>query len=206
MQTAIDLAESRSEFCKYSYSHLEIDKPKKMGLYSDDKNHHKQYQKIMDFPLDNKKAVIQFSARLAMDNVWSFDYTTQVIKEYKRFLFLMMAADHKVSPSDQIDQAWHLHMMYSNDYWEEFCGNTVNKKLHHWPDEGGGEYRDWYKMTINSYIRFFGRHPPENIWTAPEKRFKTRTWFIRVDREKNWIVPKPKGMSYIKKIIQNLGL
>jgi hypothetical protein len=206
MQTSIYLAKATNEVFKYSDNTNEKNKPKKRSLCSSDKKHHELYQKIIDFSLDNAKAKTPFSARLAIDNAWSFNYTKQLIEEYKRFLFLMIAAGHKVSPSDQIDQAWHLHMMYSHIYWEEFCGNTVHKKLHHWPAEGNGEFHDWYTMTINSYIRFFGYRPPENIWPDPDIRFKTRSCFVRIDREKNWILPKLNVTGCIKNIFKNICL
>jgi hypothetical protein len=161
MQIAIDSTQTKNWLQNHADSDIDINEPKKTALCSNDKKHHQLYQKIIDFPLDNAKAVIPFSVQLGIDNSWSCSYTKQVIREYKRYLFLMIVAEHKVSPSDQVDQAWHLHMIHSHAYWEEFCGKTVQKKLHHWPAEGGSEYRDWYRMTINSYIRFFGHRPPE---------------------------------------------
>jgi hypothetical protein len=200
MQTAIGLAQTTDGVQSDLDNDVEIYTPNKTGVYSNDKKHHELYQKIMDFPLDNTKSVTSFSARLARDNVWSLGYAEQVIEEYRRFLFLMIASEHKVSPSDQIDQAWHLHMMFSHNYWDEFCDKTVQKKLHHWPDEGGGEYRDWYRMTINSYIGFFWLRLPENIWTDPDVRFKTRLCFIRIDREDNWVIPKLNVTDCLKSL------
>ena len=170
----------------------------KISLLSDNKKLFDFYKKILSYPLDNVNAISPFSSRLAVDNVWCIDYTKQVIVEYKRFLFLMLVAGHKVAPSDQIDQAWHLHILSSYAYWEDFCGNTVHKKLHHWPAEGDREFHDWYRMTINSYIRFFGHCPPENIWVNPQTRLTAKTRFIRVDNEKNWIVKIPFLIIYFK--------
>ncbi len=49
--------------------------------------------------------------------------------EYRRFAFLAATAGHPVTPSDAVDQAWHLHLTYSRDYWDRFCpllGNLVS--------------------------------------------------------------------------------
>ncbi len=175
------------------------------GLISESKNHAELYQKIVDFPLDNPDVKFPFSVRLAIDNVWSLDYSIQVIEEYKRFLFLMIVAGHKVAPSDQVDQAWHQHMLYSYSYWEEFCANTVHKQLHHWPAEGNPEFHDWYGKTVESYTQFFGHHPPENIWIDPAIRLKTRTHFIRIDKEEYWVIPKWNVIEEVKKEFRNTG-
>lgn len=175
------------------------------GEYLSNKKHADLYQEIVDFPLDNKEAKVPFSVRLAIDNVWSLDYTHQVIVEYKRFLFLMVAAGHKCAPSDQVDQAWHQHMLYSHSYWEKFCTNTVHKQLHHWPAEGNTEFYDWYGKTVDSYIKFFGHRPPENIWIDPVVRLNSKTHFIRIDQEENWIIPKWNLIKDVKNAFKQIG-
>ena len=175
------------------------------GLCIKHKKYTDLYKKIVDFPLDNTEVSVPFSVRLAIDNVWSLDYTHQVIIEYKRFLFLMIVAGHKVAPSDQVDQVWHQHMLYSHSYWEEFCTETVHKKLHHWPAEGNPEFHDWYGMTIESYIKFFGICPPDNIWIAPIVRLTNRTHFIRIDKEENWIFPKWNLVERINKAFEQIS-
>jgi len=57
-----------------------------------------------------------FCGKLAKQNRWSPTFTARVIEEYKRFAFLSVAAGHPVAPSDVVDQPWHLHLMYTQDY------------------------------------------------------------------------------------------
>src|SRR5438309_235996 len=64
---------------------------------------------------------LSFAARLARENGWSASYAARVIDEYKCFCFLAVTGDQEVTPSDAVDQAWHLHLTYSRDYWERFC-------------------------------------------------------------------------------------
>ena len=80
---------------------------------------------------------LTFSARLARENAWSADYTAAVISEYRRFCFLAVHAGHPVTPSDQVDQAWHLHLTYTHDYWARFCPDVLGTSLHHGPTRGG---------------------------------------------------------------------
>ena len=34
-----------------------------------------------------------------------------------------------IGPSDEVDQAWHLHLVYTRSYWGEFCPNVLGKPL-----------------------------------------------------------------------------
>jgi uncharacterized protein (TIGR04222 family) len=158
--------------------------------------HVELWRRIEGFQLDSAEAALPFSARLARENNWSPAYAQRVITEYKRFTFLAVAAGHPVSPSEDVDQAWHLHLTYSENYWKVFCPEILGKPFHHQPTKGGAtekhKFEDWYARTLESYEKFFGVAPPRDIWPAPEAQRKGKHLFIRVDRERNWIIPKPR--------------
>ena len=59
-----------------------------------------------------------------------------MIEDYRRFCYLAVAAGHEVTPSDAVDQAWHLHLIYSCDYWEKSCPLVLRADLHHGPTSG----------------------------------------------------------------------
>ncbi len=82
-------------------------------------------------------AALTFAARLARENRWSLAHAEAVIGEYKRFCYLAMTAGHEVTPSDAVDQAWHLHLTYTRDYWQTFCPEVLGGDLHHGPTKGG---------------------------------------------------------------------
>ena len=95
--------------------------------------------------------VASFEQRLARENGWRAEFAAHVIEEYKRFCFLAVTGTEAFTPSDQVDQAWLLHLTYSRDYWERFCPEVIGKPLHHGPtkggeaeqvDAGGGEFLD----------------------------------------------------------------
>ena len=92
---------------------------------------------VEEFSLDEPGAPYSFSARLARENRWSVGYARRVIEEYKRFALLAVASEHQVTPSEQVDQAWHLHLTYTESYWERFCGGVLGRPLHHQPTRGG---------------------------------------------------------------------
>jgi uncharacterized protein (TIGR04222 family) len=152
------------------------------------------YDRILAFSLDLPDAKLSFSKRLARDNRWSAEYTQRAIEEYKKFVFLAVTTGHPVTPSDQVDQVWHLHLLYTHSYWEEFCPNVLHVPLHHSPTCGGSsehnKFNDWYSKTLKSYEYFFGQKPPADIWSNANVRFGHDVHFVRVNTQDNWIMPK----------------
>ena len=156
------------------------------------------WQRIAQFELDSPDSSFTFSDRLARENGWSKPYTFAVIEEYKRFIYLCAISDYSITPSDPVDQAWHLHLTYTQSYWVDFCHNTIGKEIHHGPTKGGqqerGKFKNWYALTFELYQKEFGMPPPENIWWSSERRFK-EIHFTRVNRSRFWLIPKPGEFS-----------
>ncbi len=152
------------------------------------------YARIVAFRFDEGKPELTFAARLARENGWPQDYAHRVIGEYRRFMFLAVTAGHPVTPSDQVDQVWHLHLIYSRSYWERFCPEVLQTSLHHGPTQGGDaegkKYDDWYGRTLASYRQFFDEEPPQEIWPAAEIRFGDDLHWERANTRHNWIVSK----------------
>lgn len=151
------------------------------------------WQKIETFPIGGGDSDFSFSDRLARDNGWGREFTEKVISEYRRFLYLCARAGHPVTPSDEVDQAWHLHLCYTENYWKELCEDILGVPLHHGPTKGGGgerrKFTDWYAETFRSYRREFGEDPPADIWPPASVRFAA-LHFRRVDASKHFIIPK----------------
>jgi hypothetical protein len=155
----------------------------------------KLLQRIQEFEVDDSDSNFLFRQRLARENGWTTRYTQKVIDEYKKFIFLAIVAEHPVTPSDQVDQVWHLHLSYSRSYWDEFCFKVLQQPLHHQPARGLIEDRKnfsrWYSETLMSYAKLFQQEPPSDIWPSLQNRFSKDTSFKRVNSQQNWIVPKP---------------
>lgn len=139
-------------------------------------------------------AALSFAARLARENGWSSPYAARVMDEYRRFLFLAITAGHMAVPSEAVDQAWHLHLTYSRDYWDRLCGEVLGEQLHHGPTRGGPDegrrHFDLYAETLASYERAFGTIPPADIWPSGWQRFHVDPQARRVALADAWIVPK----------------
>lgn len=140
-------------------------------------------------------AALTFVGRLARENRWRMAHAETVMHEYRRFLFLVATAPHPVTPSDDVDRAWHLHLAYSRHYWDELCARVLGRPLHHGPTEGGPvedvRYHAQYDATLAFYIATFGEHPPVSIWPSAADRFAARP--IWVDSARYWTVPKAIG-------------
>lgn len=148
---------------------------------------------IEDFAFDEGTPALSFARRLARENGWTLAHAERVLREYKRFVWLAVAAGHPVTPSEAVDQAWHLHLTYTRSYWHRFCRETLSRPLHHEPTRGGpdeaAKHERQYAETLASYERHFGEAPPRDIW--PEMEFTTAAdrW---VDTSRYWLIPKPR--------------
>lgn len=154
----------------------------------------KLWTKIQAFQFSEKDTTFPFEARLARENNWTIEFTERVIEEYRRFMFLCCISKKIKTPSDEVDQVWHLHMIYTKSYWEDFCQNTLGQLIHHNPTKGGHEEREkfWelYENTKIFYREKFGEKPPEDIWLPTQERF-SKINFKRVHFDDYWLIKKP---------------
>jgi len=160
------------------------------------------WQAIRSYELDPEGAEIAFAGRLAAENGWPSAYARAAIEEYRRFCYLAMTAGHTVVPSDEIDQVWHLHLLYSERYWNDFCGNVLGRPFHHVPALGGAEdadrHRRLYAKTLSSYEKAFGTRPPAALWPETAERFRHAGAHRRVNTADYVVIPrldKPKRIG-----------
>ena len=143
------------------------------------------WQRLSSYKVGPDAASLSFAARLSRENRWSAEHTELVLEEYKRFCYLAVTAAHEVTPSDAVDQVWHLHLTYSRDYWQEFCPNILRADLHHGPTAGGTaertRYYDQYAATLASYETAFDAAPPPDIWPDAARRFGVDPKGMRVN-------------------------
>ena len=129
------------------------------------------WRRIESFEVDAPGSAKPFIARLIKETGWTQHFAERVILEYRRYAFIA-ATGGAVSPSDIVDQVWHLHLLYTRSYWDRFCRDTLGRPLHHEPATGiagesarlGNQYRD----TLARYRAYFGE-PPADIWPPPDR-------------------------------------
>jgi hypothetical protein len=124
--------------------------------------------------------------------VWTTEFAERAILEYKRFIYLAAISAEELTPSIEIDQVWHLHLLYTRSY-RELC-SLSGTFIHHGPTKGGGAERSrfhgQYRNTLKFYEQVFGVKPPNDIWPPPSVRFGGVKGFRWVDLDKCAIVPR----------------
>lgn len=127
--------------------------------------------RIDKYAIDDANAVIPFSKKLAQTENWTDSFTRDAIQEYKRFVYLCCIAENGASPSVVVDKVWHMHLLYTTEYWKNFCPNILQRELHHFPNVGGiidyKKHHDWYLETLILYIQVFKQNPPAACWRIP---------------------------------------
>lgn len=151
------------------------------------------HERIEAHPFD-PGTPLGFTRRLARDHGWPLTFARDAVREYGRFCFLAVAFPIPVTPSEEVDEVWHLHLTYSRDYWDVWCGTVLQAPLHHDPTPGGraaqARFRAQYAETMALYEGFFGP-PPEAFWPAAPRRFGARPRFRVVDGDAVLTLPRP---------------
>jgi hypothetical protein len=158
------------------------------------------WQRLASYCPGPAGAALSFAQRLARENGWRAAHAARVIEEYRRFCYLAMTAGHPVTPSDAVDQAWHLHLTYSRDYWERFCPEVLGRALHHGPTAGGADERRRYYLqyadTLAAYEAVFGS-PPADIWPPARQRLYQDPLARRVHLRDHVILPRPVALLVV---------
>jgi hypothetical protein len=112
----------------------------------------------------------RFEEVLAERNDWPLPLAERVADEYCGFLYLAATAGFEVTPSEAVDQAWHLHLQWPH-YREILCGEILGRPLEHRPGTGEPDdqprYRRQYEETLELYERTFDKRPRRDIWPQP---------------------------------------
>lgn len=150
------------------------------------------WQSLRAMRIAPEGAALSFAARLGRENGWTRDYAEAVIEEYRRFLYLAATSGRPVTPSEDVDQAWHLHLGYTRHYWDVLCAQILGRALHHEPTQGGRDeaarYLAQYEATLCLYRQTFGAAAPADLWPNAGTRFAARPQWV--DRARYWPVPK----------------
>ena len=80
-----------------------------------------------------------------------------------------------VSPSEQVDHAWHLHQLFTAQYRRDTFG-IFGRLFKHLPALGGKadagiKFDNVYEETLSYYRAMFGQEPKPHIWEPTKIRF-----------------------------------
>jgi hypothetical protein len=113
---------------------------------------------------------VSFESALAQQQGWDVRFAGRVTGEYRRFLYLAAIAGFEVTPSQTVDEAWHLHLTFPH-YREILCNRILGRPLDHLPGTGTEEddarCARQYEETLALYARVFATPAPRDIWPRP---------------------------------------
>jgi hypothetical protein len=160
-----------------------IEHPAELGLW----------RQLEGFEITPPHIGLTFESRLAREQNWGLARALAVTQEYRKFLFLLLSVSHPVTPSEDVDAAWHLHLLYTRSYYDELCQKIAGRMIHHGPTAGGvaegKKFFEQYQQTLQSYNDWFGV-PPMDIWPSPENRFRNAgagRWF---NPDTHYLIPR----------------
>jgi hypothetical protein len=159
------------------------------------------WQRIQGFNLDVTGDEYPFSARLGRENGWSHEQAAAAIEEYKKFIYLICVSPSPLTPSEVVDQVWHLHLLYTRSYWTGLCGDVLGRPIHHEPTRGGeaqaSHFLDRYADTRSSYEHEFECTPPAEFWPLVSEHFAAAPRPQETNRKSCWIAPESSGLGNI---------
>ena len=134
-----------------------------------------QLIKLMEYKLGGHLESV-FEQKLREQTGWSKHFCQKAMIEYKRFAYLASKSSSPITPSQIIDEVWHLHLTFSRCYWGEFCPNLLNYPLHHEPATQAEvkTTENQYRHTLLLYKRHFNAVPPSEFWPVIPKKVETQ--------------------------------
>ncbi len=104
--------------------------------------------------------------RLVLIEGWSIKQAQEILSQYRNFLFLKAkyGQDYDLPPSRDIDEAWHAHILHTDEY-QQFCHSVFGYYLHHHPQHGRDEKttraalrKSFDEETQNFHFAEFGEY------------------------------------------------
>lgn len=119
---------------------------------------------IQTFEIYKPPCLVSFVKRLRQEHYWSADFAGRVEAEYRRFLYLSVAAGHPCVPSEAVAHAWNLHRSTFESYFERLCDGVL--KTHLIPEQESVDRQHQYELTLLSYQRVFDSTPDPAVWPS----------------------------------------
>eukprot|EP00164_Ancoracysta_twista_P002323 GFYU01003070.1.p1 GENE.GFYU01003070.1~~GFYU01003070.1.p1 ORF type:complete len:470 (-),score=154.30 GFYU01003070.1:88-1497(-) len=136
----------------------------------------RRWNVLKECPLTNDDGV--FSKILATEQSVSLDVAKRFVYEYKKFVFLCTVSRTPVTPSEEVDQVWHMHLADTKGY-ANMCRLLIENGmkvpfLDHNPTVGGDsekiKYSVQYDKTIQRLNDWWGT-VDTLAWPSNEQRF-----------------------------------
>lgn len=163
------------------------------------------WQRLENFSFENPDNPVRFHEKLARRGKWTPEFTTEVIEDYRRFLFLIATTREILIPPPPVDLAWNININYYKSSWnallKDILPMNVKRKI---PDSEDNEEPQWdidhYNRTLELYKQAFHTWPDASIWPDPHEWFYPKI-VITGKRGKPLLKIPSKSIAWILVII-----
>lgn len=93
--------------------------------------------RILAFEFKVGSVATAFAKRLACEDGWAMPIAARVLLEFKRLGYRAMVSPQPVTPSEHMDQAWHLHLAFTLSYWEVLAARDSTRLVQHFSLKAG---------------------------------------------------------------------
>ena len=112
--------------------------------------------------IDNYKGPELLVPRITKVHGYTQDKAEMLFREAKRLLYLYAVTRKPVSPSLDVDDAWHEMLMFTK-FYKGFC-DFIGVFVHHDPSPGPPDGGKTYASTKELYEKTFGIKPDPEFW------------------------------------------
>jgi hypothetical protein len=121
-----------------------------------------------------------FLIYFALDHLLSLKEVKAYFKEYLKFMLLISQIEQPICPSEQVDQVWHYHLTFVEEYSQFSLKFFHFKVLSHKPYESHEDtenLKEIYSKTLDLLEKQSG-FLENKIWPTSDTRFKQKyTWY-----------------------------
>lgn len=187
-QIQVETCKNLAAQCKTEHAVVGQQPDMRISVVQGNRVNHKYFKAKAQDPTQilNKALTLIFPPRF-LDNLMSeqlIDANTanKWLLEYRKYLVLAYLTDQMISPSEQVDQVWHLHMTYTQHYRATYQ-TLIERDFKHSPSAGGSsegkKFQNIYGDTLDFYKAVFLMDAPTDVWESVKQRFEMKNFEFR---------------------------
>jgi hypothetical protein len=94
------------------------------------------------------------SARLCIEQKCTHQIAINWLKEVGKFLFICDKSNVRLTPSEKVDQGWHVLILFTQDY-REFCQLFFGRFIDHYPGGEANQNKAQYERCLDALVQHF---------------------------------------------------
>ena len=123
------------------------------------------FRSVRDVMVEPPRTMTCFEHCLRHEGDWTDESATRITLEYRKFLYLKIVEGGVLTPSEVVDQAWHLHRCFPEAY-RRFCAEVAGQDIPHQRGIPKAQADSSYARLLAAYVREFDQTPSVEIWPS----------------------------------------